>query len=154
MHIRKRGKSFQLDYAINGKRVQKSFRTKREANDHYNKVAAEIVNGTYIVETEKENLGIFAAGYLERRWKDVESNILERSSYLGIEQHINLHILPNLSGAIALPDITREMMQGVVYELGKTLSPKTIKNVIRSANHMFNDAALSGKILARIIHHG
>jgi len=140
-HIRKRGSTWAVVVDVgrdaSGKRQQKwhsGFRTKREASEALTEILGQLARGQYVAPSK-----LTVGDFLEDEWLPaIRAGVrpLTFESYAGnVRNHIVSHV-----GEVPLQQLTPPMLNSMYAELGKTLSPRTVRYIHAILRRAFADA--------------
>jgi len=129
-HLRRRGKGWQARYPDplrpGTAKIERTFRTKREAEDWLVQQQAAIIDGTHV---SPRAAGRPFAEVVEA-WRESWPGRLEPRTQLRYDQALRVHLLPELGGR-KVGEITHETVQRHVNGLVRRgdLAPGTVRNV-------------------------
>jgi integrase len=136
-----------VDYADQGgKRRNKQFTRKRDAEAYHARVAVDLSTGIHTAESASPTVG--AAGEL---WiRSAEANGLERSTLRQYRQHLDLHIAP-LIGALKLAQLTVPTVRAFQDKLRGSRSPAMVRKVLVSLGSILADAQQRGLVAQNVV---
>jgi integrase len=135
-----------VDYADQGgKRRNKQFARKRDAEAYHARVAVELSAGLHTAISASPTVA--AAG--ETWMASAEANGLERSTLEQYRQHLNLHIFP-LLGAVKLAQLTVPVVRAFQDKLQGSRSPAMVRKVLVSLGSLLSDAQQRGLVAQNV----
>ncbi|MDX0310539.1 tyrosine-type recombinase/integrase [Sinorhizobium meliloti] len=130
-----------VDYVdTKGKRRQKTFAKKKEADQYAATASVEVREGVHVADSASVTVEKAAEFWM----KDGERQGLERSTLDQRRQHIDLHIVP-LIGSTLLSKLTVPAARAFQDELRETgRSPAMVRKVMTSLSSLMSDAMERG----------
>jgi integrase len=129
-----------------GKRHIKTFPTQREAKSWAAKTTIEIERGVHTADSR--SVTVVRAGQL---WLETaEKNKLERATIDHYRQHLNLHIVPQLS-RLKLSELSVPIVRQFEDRIAQTISPATVRKVITSLSCILTDAQERGLVAHNVV---
>ena len=129
-HIRKRGSTWAVVVDVgrdeHGRRRQKwhsGFRTKREASEALTEILGQLSTSEYVAPS-KLTMGRF----LEDEWLPVIGASVRPLTFASYEGNVRNHIIPRV-GHVPLQRVTPPMLNSMYADLGRTLSPRTVRYI-------------------------
>src|SRR6516165_5141624 len=133
-----------VDYVDgSGKRRNKNFKLKRDADAYANRVNAEVRAGTHTPDSISPTVA--EAGQL---WLS-ENAGLERATLNSYREHLNLHIAP-LIGGIRLSQLTVPMVRAFEDKLRIDRSPAMVRKAVGSLSMILSDAHERGLVAQNV----
>src|SRR6516165_1115381 len=135
-----------VDYVDgSGKRRNKNFKLKRDADAYANRVNAEVRAGTHTPDSISPTVA--EAGQL---WLQTSENAgLERATLNSYREHLNLHIAP-LIGGIRLSQLTVPMVRAFEDKLRIDRSPAMVRKAVGSLSMILSDAHERGLVAQNV----
>ena len=134
-----------VDYVDgSGKRRNKNFKLKRDADAYANRVNAEVRAGTHTPDSISPTVA--EAGQL---WLS-ENAGLERATLNSYREHLNLHIAP-LIGGIRLSQLTVPMVRAFEDKLRIDRSPAMVRKAVGSLSMILSDAHERGLVAQNVV---
>jgi integrase len=135
-----------VDYVDgNGKRRNKNFQRKRDADAYANRVNAEVRAGTHTPDST--SLTVAEAGQL---WLQTRENAgLERATLTSYREHLNLHIAP-LIGTTRLSQLTVPAVRAFEDKLRIDRSPAMVRKAVGSLSMILTDAHERGLVAQNV----
>jgi integrase len=135
-----------VDYVDgSGKRRNKNFKRKRDADAYANRVGAEVRAGTHTPDST--SLTIAEAGQL---WLQSGENAgLERTTLDYYRQHLEFHIAP-LIGSTRLSQLTVPMVRAFEDKLRVDRSPAMVRKAVGSLSMILSDAHERGLVAQNV----
>lgn len=129
-----------VDYRdLDGKRIQKKFDKKKDADEFHARVKVDVSDGTYV----STKLTVAQAG---AKWiENAESGVgriepLERATIKGYREALKLHIVP-LIGKLSLAGLNKDTVDRFEKQLIKDgRSKATVRTVLRALSMILKDA--------------
>ena len=136
-----------VDYVDgSGKRRNKNFQRKRDADTYANRVNAEVRAGTHTPDSISPTVA--EAGQL---WLQTSENAgLERATLNSYREHLNLHIAP-LIGGIRLSQLTVPMVRAFEDKLRIDRSPAMVRKAVGSLSMILSDAHERGLVAQNVV---
>jgi len=136
-----------VDYVDgSGKRRNKNFKLKRDADAYANRVNAEVRAGTHTPDSISPTVA--EAGQL---WLQTSENAgLERATLNSYREHLNLHIAP-LIGGIRLSQLTVPMVRAFEDKLRIDRSPAMVRKAVGSLSMILSDAHERGLVAQNVV---
>jgi len=136
-----------VDYVDgSGKRRNKNFKLKRDADAYANRVNAEVRAGTHTPDSISPTVA--EAGQL---WLQTSENAgLERATLNSYREHLNLHIAP-LIGGIRLSQLTVPAVRAFEDKLRVDRSPSMVRRVLGSLSMILSDAHERGLVAQNVV---
>jgi integrase len=130
-----------------GKRRQKSFDRRRDAESFADTVAVDVRAGLHVPDSQSVTLA--EAG---RLWLDsCEAAGLERATLVDYRRHLELHIIP-LLGAVKISQLTVPAVRGFADALRKDgTSPAMVRKLRVSLSAILTDALERGLVAQNVI---
>jgi len=129
-----------------GKRRNKNFKLKRDADAYANRVNAEVRAGTHTPDSISPTVA--EAGQL---WLQTSENAgLERATLNSYREHLNLHIAP-LIGGIRLSQLTVPMVRAFEDKLRIDRSPAMVRKAVGSLSMILSDAHERGLVAQNVV---
>lgn len=133
---------WQADYRDgSGARRSKQFAKKGEADAFLVGARGEVAKGVHVAESASISVAEAAKAWIKR----AESEGLERSTIASYQQHVDLHIVPNI-GATKLSKMTVPSVHEFADTLSEKLSKVMVKKVLGSLSSIFKEALRLGKV--------
>lgn len=131
-----------FDYKdMGGKRHEKMFPTKRDAEAYATKARSEVVQGTHTPDSTAKTVGEAGDLWVQRAVSDG----LEASTIKQYKEHLRLHIKP-LIGAVKLSRLYTPAVEAFKDDLLKTRSRALSRAVLTSLKGIIKDARRRGLI--------
>lgn len=131
-----------VDYRdVGGKRIQKQFPRKKDAEAWAVTALSEVRRGTHTADSQSITIELAAGQWLDQK----RANDLESSTIAGYEQHVRLHIVP-LCGKLKLNQVTRPMAEQLRDQLTGKLSKAMTPRVLKSLSSIFREAERRGYV--------
>jgi integrase len=136
-----------VDYVDgSGKRRNKNFKLKRDADAYANRVNAEVRAGTHTPDSISPTVA--EAGQL---WLQTSENAgLERATLNSYREHLNLHIAP-LIGGTRLSQLTVPAVRALEDKLRIDRSPAMVRKAISSLSMILSDAHERGLVAQNVV---
>jgi integrase len=136
-----------VDYVDgSGKRRNKNFRRKRDADTYANRVNTEVRAGTHTPDSASPTVA--EAG---RLWLQTSENAaLERATLNSYREHLNLHIAP-LIGDTKLSQLTVPMVRAFEDRLRADRSPAMVRKAVGSLSMILSDAHERGLVAQNVV---
>jgi integrase len=138
-----------VDYSDQkGKRRLKTFARKRDADAYRAKAAVDIRAGIHIADSS--SITVAQAGQLWLASREAAG--VERTTYTGYREHLELHIVP-LIGATKLSALTVPLVREFEDQLRQDRSPAMVGKVLVSLSGILTDALDRGLVAQNVAHH-
>jgi integrase len=136
-----------VDYADQGgKRRNKQFTRKRDAEAYHARVAVDLSAGLHTAISASPTVVAAGATWMA----SAEANGLERSTLRQYRQHLDLHIIP-LLGAVKLAQLTVPMVRAFQDKLRSSRSPAMARKVLVSLGSILSDAQQRGLVAQNVV---
>lgn len=140
-HIRKRGSTWAVVVDVgrdaNGRRRQKwhsGFRTKREASEALTEILGQLATSQYVVPSK-----LTVGHFLEDEWLPAIRASVRPLTFESYAGNVQNHVVPRL-GSVPVQKLTPSRLNAMYAELGKTLSPRTVRYIHAILRRAFRDA--------------
>jgi integrase len=136
-----------VDYVDgSGKRRNKNFERKRDADTYANRVGVEVRAGTHTPDSASPTVA--EAGQL---WLQTSENAgLERATLVNYREHLNLHIAP-LIGDTKLSQLTVPAVRAFEDKLRVDRSPAMVRKVRAALSMILSDANERGLVAQNVV---
>jgi integrase len=136
-----------VDYVDgSGKRRNKNFKRKRDADAYVNRVSVEVRASTHTPDSVSPTIA--EAG---RLWLQTSENAgLERATLNSYREHLNLHIAP-LVGDTKLSQLTVPMVRAFEDKLRVDRSSAMVRKVVGSLSMILSDAHERGLVAQNVV---
>jgi integrase len=135
-----------VDYVDgSGKRRNKNFKRKRDADAYASRVNAEVRAGTHTPDST--SLTVAEAGQL---WLQTSENAVERTTLNSYREHLNLHIAPEI-GDTKLSQLTVPMVRAFEDKLRVDRSPAMVRKAVGSLSMILSDAHERGLVAQNVV---
>jgi integrase len=135
-----------VDYVDgSGKRRNKNFKRKRDADAYANRVSTEVRAGTHTPDST--SLTVAEAGQL---WLQTSENAVERTTLNSYREHLNLHIAPEIGGT-KLSQLTVPMVRAFEDKLRIDRSPAMVRKAVGSLSMILSDAHERGLVAQNVV---
>src|SRR6516225_6228020 len=136
-----------VDYVDgSGKRRNKNFERKRDADAYANRVNTEVRAGTHTPDSTSPTVA--EAG---RLWLQTSENAgLERATLVNYREHLNLHIAP-LIGDTKLSQLTVPAVRAFEDKLRVDRSPAMVRKAVGSLSMILSDAHERGLVAQNVV---
>ena len=118
-----------------GKRRNKNFERKKEADAFLDNVKRQLRDGTFVHEDASTTVGEAADAYIE----SAQVRSLEPGTQEGYEQHVRLYIKPHL-GHVLLTKLSERMIYDFLDEIVEERSADMAKRVLATLSRIIKDA--------------
>lgn len=140
-HVYRRGAtwSYMIDvgYGPDGRRRQKAkggFAKRKEAHAALTEALAALQHGTYV-----EAVRLTVQTYLLEHWLPASVSRVRQSTHASYEMHVRRYLVPGL-GHLALQKVTAPAINALYAEIGKRLSPASVRLVHATLHRSLADA--------------
>lgn len=134
---------WQVDYRDGtGVRRHRQFRTKREADAFHATARTEVASGVHTPDSTSITVAEAAELWIAR----CERDVLERTTFLGYRQHVDLHITPRI-GKVKLPRLSAPAVNAFrdqLLDAGR--SRDMVRRVIASLAALVDEAQARGLV--------
>jgi integrase len=141
------GEAWIVDYVDQrGRRHNKNFDRKRDADAYHAAVAVDVRQGTHLPDSE--SITVAEAGRLWLVSGDAAG--LERTTLDCYRQHVDFHIVP-LIGAVKLSQLTVPMVRHFEDKLRTKRSPAMVRRLVGSLGAILADAQERGLVAQNVV---